>query len=143
MPWLAWTVLALVLNGAWGLIARGVLRDFGWQILAFLNGLGYFMAVLVISLADRPDTNNLDWPSAGKAISVGLFSQLGVIMFYQALASGGKAAVVVPIAALFPIVTIAAAILILDESLSYAQSVGVFLAVVAVALLARGHREEA
>lgn len=143
MTWLLWAVLALVLNGAWGLIARTVLRDFGWQILAFLNFLGYFAAVLVISLANRPEANNLDWPAAGKAISVGLFSQLGVILFYQALASGGKAAVVVPIAALFPIVTITAAILILNESLTYIQAVGVFLAVVAVALLARGRGEEA
>ena len=63
----------------------------------------------------------------------GVVAQLAALFFYWALARG-KASVVVPLTALFPVVTLALAFLILRERLSLKQSIGVGLAFIAIFL---------
>ena len=58
---------------------------------------------------------------------------MAALFFYWALA-GGKASVVVPLTALYPVVTLGLALLILGERLSLRQSIGVALALTAIFL---------
>jgi uncharacterized membrane protein len=66
----------------------------------------------------------------------GLINALGAWAILAALRSGGKASVVSPFCALYPIVVVLVAPLILHESINLLQGVGVLCALVAVGLLA-------
>jgi len=62
---------------------------------------------------------------------------IGIIAFTAALGNGGKASIVVPITALFPIVSIALGVAFLSESISPTQASGISLALVGIVLMSR------
>jgi transporter family protein len=59
----------------------------------------------------------------------------GNIAFFHALGMGGKASIVSPVTALFPVVTVILAVTLLHERVGTAQKVGLALALVAIYLL--------
>jgi transporter family protein len=65
----------------------------------------------------------------------GVLSTLGMLAFYAAMEKG-KASVVGPVTALFPIVTVAGSMLVLNERLNAVQGMGVGLAIAAILLFA-------
>ena len=69
------------------------------------------------------------------AVVGGTLNGLGALTSFTALESGGKAAVVISLISLYPLVTVAFAVTVLHEHLSTAQAVGVGLAIVAAILL--------
>ena len=69
------------------------------------------------------------------AVVGGTLNGLGALTSFTALESGGKAAVVISLISLYPLVTVAFAVTVLHEHLSTAQGVGVGLAIVAAILL--------
>lgn len=68
------------------------------------------------------------------AVVAGILSCLGNVAYYHALNLGGKAATVIPLTALYPLVTIGLALLLLRERLNRAQLAGVLLSLVAIYL---------
>ena len=69
------------------------------------------------------------------AFLTGILGGVGNIAFFQALVKGGKASVVAPVTALFPMVTVLLALIFLEERLRRMQWVGLGLAFVAIYLL--------
>jgi bacterial/archaeal transporter family protein len=69
------------------------------------------------------------------AVVGGTLNGLGALTSFTALESGGKAAVVISLISLYPLVTVAFAVTVLHEHLTAAQAVGVGLAIVAAILL--------
>jgi len=59
------------------------------------------------------------------------------VAFVFALSSGGKASIVVPMTALYPVITIVLSVAILREQITPVHGAGVALALVAVVLLSR------
>jgi transporter family protein len=57
-----------------------------------------------------------------------------IIPFYLALGTG-KAAIIVPLTALYPVVTLMLSLLILQEKVTLLQAVGIILALVAIILM--------
>jgi transporter family protein len=55
--------------------------------------------------------------------------------FFHALAIGGRASIVIPVTALFPLVTVILAMAFLRERMGTAQKIGLGLAMVAIYLL--------
>jgi len=78
----------------------------------------------------RYSTRNFCWALLGGALNA-----LGSLGLFAALKSGGKASVVVPFTALYPMVVVIAARVILHESLSGLQIVGILCGLGAVFLL--------
>jgi transporter family protein len=78
----------------------------------------------------------IDFKNAGfiYALLVGATLVGGLYTFYMALSSG-KASIVVPLTALYPIVTVVLSFLILKESITLTQGLGVVLAIVSIILL--------
>ena len=68
-------------------------------------------------------------------IASGLLNALGAWAFFVALKNGGKASVVSPLTALYPVVVIAFVPLALHESISRLQWIGVGCALIAVVFL--------
>ena len=64
----------------------------------------------------------------------GIFGGLGNIALFEAFRRGGPVSVVLPLSALYPLITVVLAILILKEKLNWRQRTGVALAVMAISL---------
>jgi len=61
----------------------------------------------------------------------------GIIAFVFALNHGGKASIVVPMTAMYPVVTIALSVGILKEQITPTTGMGVVFAMIAVFLLSK------
>ena len=66
------------------------------------------------------------------ALAGGIVTCLGNVAYYEALARGGKVATVVSLTALYPLVTIVLAVMILRERLNRVQTSGMTLSFVAI-----------
>src|SRR6266576_3356048 len=69
------------------------------------------------------------------AVVGGTLNGLGALTSFTALESGGKASVVISLISLFPLVTVASAVIVLREHLTAVQTTGVALAILAAILL--------
>jgi transporter family protein len=69
------------------------------------------------------------------ALLAGIFNALGAWALFAAMKSGGKASIVAPLTALYPLVVALVAPFLLHEPLTLTQGAGVACALVAVALL--------
>ena len=69
------------------------------------------------------------------AFLTGILGGTGNIAFFHAIVIGGKASIVTPVTALFPLVTVILAITFLHERIGNAQKAGLVLALVAIYLL--------
>jgi bacterial/archaeal transporter family protein len=69
------------------------------------------------------------------ALSSAILNTLGAWALLAAMKSGGKASIVVPITALYPLVVLAMAPVILHESMSALQGIGILCALASVVLL--------
>jgi transporter family protein len=69
------------------------------------------------------------------ALLSGVFNALGAWAVFAAMKSGGKASIVSPLTALYPLVVVLLAPLILHESITLLQAAGVICALTAVVLL--------
>jgi transporter family protein len=136
--WLVWSLLTIVLWGTWGLVSK--IASSG--VDAYMNQLLYtaglaplmvFVAITVHRERGAKATNRglgVFW-----AFLTGILGGVGNIAFFQALVKGGKASVVAPVTALFPMVTVLLALMFLKERLGRTQWLGLALAFAAIYML--------
>ncbi len=137
--WLLWSIATILLWGAWGLVSKiasdGV--DAYMNQLLYTAGLAPLLVFVAWTVWKRSPKED---PAARRkgvfwAFLTGILGGLGNLAFFQALVKGGKASVVAPVTALFPMVTVLLAMLVLKERLGRVQWVGLALAFVAIYLL--------
>jgi len=132
-PWFWFATIVLL---AWGIV--GILQKLStnyisaessliWLVVGFLllQPLLY-PGRIVVSYTGR---------SLAFALLAGVFNALGAWALFAAMKSGGKASIVVPLTALYPLVVALAAPFLLDEVITLWQGAGVVCALVAVVLL--------
>jgi bacterial/archaeal transporter family protein len=136
--WLLWSLLTIVLWGTWGLVSK--IASTG--VDAYMNQLLYtaglvplmvFVAITVHREQGKVTANRnsgIFW-----AFFTGILGGVGNIAFFQALVKGGKASVVAPVTALFPMVTVLLALVFLKERLGPTQWLGLALAFAAIYML--------
>jgi transporter family protein len=132
--WLLFAIIALVF---WGI--TGVTQKLSTnRISSQLSCLWWAAAMIAIS-AWLALTEHIQWhlPPITLALSVlgGLLNGLGALTSFAALESGGKASVVISLISLYPLLTVAVAVLLLHERLTPLQTLGAVLAIVAAILL--------
>ncbi len=138
-PWLLWLLVTIVLWGTWGLVSK--IASSGMN--AYVNQLLYTagLAPLLVFVAWHVHKNETRGKTKGRTVGVswafltGILGGVGNIFFFQALVKGGKASIVAPVTALFPMVTVLLAVIVLRERMGRAQWVGLALAFVAIYLL--------
>jgi transporter family protein len=131
--WLGLAIMALVVWGAAGIFLKLATNHIpaGASLLWLIAGF-----VLVGPLL-WPGRAVLEY-SLGNvltAMAAGLLNALAFWTFLAAMRSGGKASVVVPLTALYPILVVLAAPVLLDESLTFTEGMGVACGLGAVVLL--------
>jgi transporter family protein len=126
MPrWLSYTFLTMLLWGGWGVLSKPLAAELSsWQVQSLSTvALIPVMAMLACSRAAGCVGNH--WRGFLLGLVAGLFASGGNVAYFQALAVGGKAAAVVPLTALYPLVTVVAALGFLGERLNRIQLAGV------------------
>ena len=137
MPrWLAFSLLTILVWGAWGGVSKvasgGVDADTNQVFFTF----GLLPLILLVWRSSRAKTRR-----EGRRIGIawafltGILGGTGNIAFFHALVMGGKASIVAPVTALFPLVTVILAVTLLHERIGTAQKIGLLLALGAIYLL--------
>jgi transporter family protein len=133
--WVIFATLTFLGWGLWGFLPKFALKHLDPQSTLIYQGLGSMLVLPAVLVARR---FHLQFHPAGVAFAVasGLLGALGALCFLLAL-SRGKVAVVVSITALYPLVTIALSMLVLQETLTLNQGIGILFALLAVLFLSR------
>ena len=131
--WLLHAFACIFWWGLWGFLAKigsNSATPLQLQIL-FTFGMAPIAFVALLRSRFKLETSR---SGAIYGILCGVFSGLGMLAYYAAM-QRGKASVIGPVTALFPLLTIILALLFLRERLNRAQAIGMVLAVCAIAVL--------
>ncbi len=139
MPrWFLYSLITMLLWGGWGVVSKPVSVMLSpWQVQCLSTiGLLPVLAVMVASrrLGSGPNIRR----GFAQAFAAGIISSAGNIACYQALAIGGKAAAVIPLTSLYPLVTIILAMAVLRERLNVVQWAGIAASLAALYFLSVG-----
>src|SRR5262249_14369782 len=129
-----WAALAFLSYGAWTVLSKWVGEDVTPVELQVISTLGMLPMIAALAIVKRPPDSGSRRRRITIALPVSAVSCLGNITFFDALA-GAKAAAVVPITALYPVVTVVLAVAILRERLDWMHAAGIALSVAAIYLL--------
>jgi drug/metabolite transporter (DMT)-like permease len=135
MPrWLLWTAAAVVSWGVWAALPKLIGGGLSSGQSQALSTAGLVPVILALcwskNLTVRPVTRR----GVFYALAGGAVSCLGNLPYFDLLGRGTKAAAVVPLTALYPIVTVALAVALLRERINRVQGVGVALSLLAIYL---------
>ncbi len=130
--WLA--LLSLLSWGIWGLLVKIGSARMSAEALQVLFVVGMLPPVLAAwwrtGFAIQKDVRGTFY-----GILNGMLATFGMLAFYAAMARG-KASLVGPLTALFPLFTVIGAVLFLKEKLNWIQGCGIVLAVAAAVIFA-------
>lgn len=130
--WLVFSLLSLLFWGGWGVVPKAL----GPEVTAFqsqaLSTIGLLPVILALTFSRSLRSGRNLRKGSLYAFAAGLLGGLGNIAYYHALSAGGKAAAVIPLTALYPLVTILLAMLFFNEKPSGVQLGGMGLALAAI-----------
>ena len=133
--WLILSVLTVFLWGLWGLESKFIVERISPIMNQVIFPLGFLPAVIFVLLSKNVGKGSNHWRGGFWAFLTGMLGGTGNVAFCVSLASGGKAAVVVPLIGLAPLVTVILAALWLKESVTRIQIGGLVLALISIYLL--------
>lgn len=136
MNWLAFSLLAVGLWGLWGFLSKVAALQLPTGAVYLLSITGH---LAVIGFLVASGGLAIPWQPAGlaAALGAGLCMAFGLLYFLKALSAGGTASLVVPLTALYPMVTVVLSWMVLHEDFTLRRLAGVALALVAVWLLSK------
>jgi bacterial/archaeal transporter family protein len=133
--WLLHALLCILSWGVWGGLAKLGADQMTPIQMQVLFTIGMFPVVLaaLIQLRWKVEADRL---GVAYGIMNGVFTGLGLLAYYAAMAKG-KASIVGPVTALFPLLTVVLALILLKERMNKIQTAGVFVALVSIFILSR------
>ena len=133
--WLPFALLSLLGWGLWGFVQKPLTdRIDPWSITA-VQSLTTMTLALTWALLMREQLSHRQRAVPFVALA-GAVGYTGNIAFLLAV-ERGSASVIVPLTAMYPLVTIALSLAVLKESISKTQQLGVILALAAIFFLSR------
>jgi transporter family protein len=133
--WFHLSLVTLVLWGFWGFLGKIVLDNVNWKSVFFYSIVAQMFLIIIFYAFTKP---SLAFNTQTcYAMLLGIIGGAATMAFYYALEQG-KASIVVPLTAMYPLVTVILAALVLREKPSPTQGIGVLLAIVAVVLISIG-----
>ncbi len=133
--WLLPSVATLLLWGIWGFFPKLAAASLPPKAVFVFQAIGNLIviAAVLVSANFRLEVNS---KGVLFAVLAGLAVALGTFFFLVAL-DRGKASVVVPMTALYPVVSILLSILFLGERLTLHQALGIAFSMIALLLFSR------
>jgi uncharacterized membrane protein len=135
MPrWFLWTLLALFSWGVWAILSKLIGDALTAASSQALSTIGLLPVAVALGFSRRLSVTGHRWRGALFALGAGVLACVGNVAYYRALQVGDKAATVIALAGLYPLVTILLAIVLLRERLNRVQLTGIVLSLAALYL---------
>lgn len=129
--WFWYSILCILSWGAWALLSKLGSTEIPADTMQFIFTFGTVPVALALLVARR-----FKMEKSGKGISYavanGVLSGIGGLAFFAAFRAGGNTAVITAASSLYPMITVALAVTILRERLTWLQVVGLGFASVAI-----------
>lgn len=132
-PWHVYSFTAFAFLGLWGFFSK-VTADLVGPRTGVVLQIGGTIVVGIVILFMLDFEVEYDLKGIILSIFGGMFSIGGILLFLYALRYG-QSVLVVPMTALYPVVTVVLGYLFLEEELNNLQMIGIALAIVASVLL--------
>ena len=132
-PWILYSIAAAFFWGTWGVVAKLISDDVSPFTNHLLFSVGMLLTLpLVVKRVrtTKPNRKGISW-----GLVAGVLAVTGNVAVYKAFSAGGLAAIVIPVTNLYPLVTIAIALLVFNEKLNWINAIGILLAIPAVVML--------
>lgn len=130
--WFIYALITLLLWGFWGFFYKVAGEYVPYRSVLFYGIIGATIAnILILAFLGLPEASAVD---AKYALLGGAIGAIGAIFFVLAV-ENGKIAVVTPVTALYPIVTILLAFVVLNEAITLQKAAGIVFAIAAMVLL--------
>lgn len=137
MPkWLCLSLMSMLWWGIWGFLVKlgtALMNPQAMQIL-FVAGM---VPPVILALWQTGFRVQRDGRGIMYGILNGVLASFGMLAFYAAMTLG-KASIVGPVTAIFPLFTVVGAVLLLKEKLNRVQAMGIVVALAALAIFSRG-----
>ncbi|MBM3822445.1 MAG: DMT family transporter [Verrucomicrobia bacterium] len=133
-PWFLWAMVAVLCWGGWAVMGKAVGEAFSPAQSQAYSTLGMLPVLLILLRRAKPAERAASKKHAGWAFGAGLMACLGNMAYYDALSRGGKAATVMPLTAMYPLVTILLALVFLKERFNRIQFLGIGCSLVSIYL---------
>lgn len=117
----------------WALTARLGTKHMPATTMEFISTFGFLFVTVLAVLTRR--TGERDLLGGAYALISGILLGLGGVALYEAYRVGRNASVITATSSLYPIVTVACAVIVLRERLSWIQLLGLIFAVIAILAL--------
>jgi transporter family protein len=131
--WLVLSLVAMVLWGIVGLLQKVTTNRISADAVLIWDRIGY--VVVLPLLVVNTHINSLGPKDMLIGTLDGITNSLGALFLYMSLESGAKASIAVPLTALYPLLTVLLAVVLLGERVRPLHWVGIILAVVAAILM--------
>ncbi|HEY6290716.1 MAG TPA: DMT family transporter [Terriglobia bacterium] len=134
--WFWYSVLCILCWGTWALLAKLGSEEIPPDASQFLFAFGALPVALVLLARRRM---KLEKDAAGIAYSVanGVLSGIGSWALFAAYRTGGKAAIITTVTAMYPLITVVLAVAVLRERLTRLHVLGLAFAVAAFVIFSR------
>jgi len=136
MRWLILTIISLILWGCWSIFIKLSLKYTSWQRATLISVASSFIIALIVNLIIK-SKSSINTSALCYASIAGILGVLGTLAFNSALEIG-KASLVTSVSALYPLVTLLLARILLNEKISSIQLIGIILAIIAIILMSSG-----
>ena len=133
--WLPFSLICLAGWGVWGLVQKPLTERIDIWSIAFLQS-GTTLILSLLTALFRRQSLSLRQHGIHFAAAAGLLGYVGTLAFLTAIGSG-TTSVVVPLTAMYPVVTIILSVVIAREKLLTTHKWGIVLALSAIYFLSR------
>ncbi len=136
LDWLKFSMISVGLWGLWGFLSKVATLQLPARGV-YVTSLGGFVLVITYLAVTGGLTIPVHLGGTAAALGSGICLAFGLLYFFKALAEDATAGMVVPLTALYPLVTVILSWTLLRESFTLRQLVGIALALPAVWLLSK------
>jgi uncharacterized membrane protein len=129
--WFWYSLLCVLSWGAWALLSKLGSNEIPAMTMQFLFTFGALPVALALLIVQR---GKLEKSGKGifYAVANGVLSAVGGLALFAAYRSGGNTSVITAATALYPMITVVLAVLILRERLTWVQVLGLGFAAAAI-----------
>ncbi len=131
--WFWYSILCVLCWGAWVLCSKLGSNEISASAMQFLFAFG-FIPVALLGLVLKPVKFEKSVRGIAYSLGNGVLAGIGGLTLFAAYRSGGNTSVITAATALYPLITVVLAILILRERLTGLQVLGLGFAAVAIVI---------
>ena len=131
--WFWYSILCVLCWGAWAMLSKLGSKEIPADTMQFIFTFGT-VPVAVALLVARRFKMEKSRKGIFYAVANGVLAGIGGLAFFAAFRAGGNTAVITTASSLYPLITVALAVTILRERLTWLQVVGLGFAAAAIVI---------